>query len=233
MESKLLKEILAITVLSAIIALTFNSFSDKGIPVIRKTVELNWENDTAINNYIKKDSLPAVSNKKTTAEENKKSESLLPTANEHSKKDSTKIVAGIDQKITKSGKDTISNTTPAVINKTESPEISKVITPTAITVDQAYKLYNNGVTFLDARIEADYSMGHIKGAIHMPLKKIDQYISKISHLSKDAFLVCYCDGSGCDLSIDLAKKLSELGYKNVKIFYSGWNDWKEKNYPME
>jgi rhodanese-related sulfurtransferase len=82
-------------------------------------------------------------------------------------------------------------------------------------------------------MEAEYNFGHIKGAINLPFKKIDEHISKISNLPKNTTLVTYCDGVGCDASIDLADKLVELGYTNIRIFYSGWNDWRDQNYPME
>jgi rhodanese-related sulfurtransferase len=232
-QLKLLKEILGIVILSSVIALTYNTISDKGISLIRKGIELKWESDTSIDNFVKKDSLAALPVNKLSSENGIKYETLPAENSKNPKKDTVKIVTGVKERSSKAGKDSIPNKTPTVKNKIEFPEVTKIITPTAITVEQAYKLYNGGATFLDARIEADYNNGHIKGAILMPLKKIDQYLSKISSVNKDACLICYCDGSGCDLSIDLAKKLSELGYRNVKIFYSGWNDWKEKNYPME
>jgi rhodanese-related sulfurtransferase len=130
-------------------------------------------------------------------------------------------------------KDIVDSLQTDTLQKTEPIAEDKNITPTAITLEQAYRLYNAGVLFIDARMEAEYNFGHIKGAINLPFKKIDEHISKIGNLPKNTTLVTYCDGVGCDASIDLANRLVELGYTNVRIFYSGWNDWRDKNYPME
>jgi len=227
-QNKLKKEILAIIIISFSIALVYNSISDKGIALIRKPVELNWESDASIDNLVNKDTA-----KLAVKPEEMKQAGAFSSDNINSKKDKdVKPVAGVETP-KQQPKDTLKSSEKKEPEKISNPEPAKIVTPSAITVDQAYKLYNNGAIFLDPRMEVEYKLGHIKGAIHLPYKWFDQHVHKISHLSKDDVFICYCDGAGCDLSIDLAKKLVEMGYKNVKIFYSGWNDWKERNYPME
>jgi rhodanese-related sulfurtransferase len=233
-DKKLLKELSAIIILSLVIAFTYNTLSEHGIPVIRKAIELKWESDTTIDKYINKDSLSNSTNAKIdkNSAENKKTKDLKAAAPDKQKKDTAKIVSGIVSKPAAIKKDPVpAQITPKTV---EEHEPSKTITPTAITADQAYKIFISGAAlFLDARMEAEFDAGHIKGAMSFPLKKFDKLYPNISNLSKEKIIVCYCDGSGCDLSIDLAKKLAETGFRNVKIFYSGWNDWKERKYPME
>jgi len=103
----------------------------------------------------------------------------------------------------------------------------------AITFKQAYSLYNNNVLFVDARDYVEYEIGHIKGAISLPYFEFDEYKSGLQSISKNTPLVVYCDGRDCDLSIMLGDKLFEMGYKQVYIFFGGWIDWQDNNYPVE
>ncbi|HET7203056.1 MAG TPA: rhodanese-like domain-containing protein, partial [Steroidobacteraceae bacterium] len=45
-------------------------------------------------------------------------------------------------------------------------------------------------------------------------------------LAKDAEIVTYCGGSACSQSIEAAKKLTELGYTNVRAYREGLEGWK-------
>jgi len=103
----------------------------------------------------------------------------------------------------------------------------------AITLKQAYSLFNQDAIFIDARDYVEYEIGHIRGAITLPYEDFDKYKSVLESISKDTPLVTYCDGADCDLSILLGDKLFEMGYSQVYIFFGGWIDWQENNYPIE
>jgi len=103
----------------------------------------------------------------------------------------------------------------------------------AITLKQAYALYNKNFLFIDARDYVEYEIGHIQGAISLPYSEFDEYKSVLQSFSKNIPLVAYCDGRDCDLSIMLGDKLFEMGYKQVYIFFGGWIDWQDNNYPVE
>ena len=105
--------------------------------------------------------------------------------------------------------------------------------PVAITLKQAYKLYNEKTLFVDARDYVEYEISHIKGAISLPYYEFDNYKSVLDTIPKTTPLVAYCDGKECDLSIHLSDKLYELGYGDVYIFFGGWMDWQDKNYPVD
>ena len=79
----------------------------------------------------------------------------------------------------------------------------------------------------------EYKISHIKGAISLPYYDFDKYKSILDNISLQAPLVAYCDGEECDLSIMLSDKLYNLGYGKVYIFYAGWNDWQNANYPVD
>lgn len=103
----------------------------------------------------------------------------------------------------------------------------------AITLKQAYSLFKQDVLFIDARDYVEYEIGYIKGAISLPYVEFDKYKSVLEFISKVTPLVTYCDGKDCDLSILLGDKLFKMGYNQVYIFFGGWIDWQESNYPIE
>jgi rhodanese-related sulfurtransferase len=103
----------------------------------------------------------------------------------------------------------------------------------AITLKKAYELYKSNAVFVDARDYVEYEISHIKGAISLPYVEFDKYKSVLDSIPKNTPLVAYCDGKECDLSIMLGDKLFETGYKEVYIFFGGWIDWQQANYPID
>ncbi len=103
----------------------------------------------------------------------------------------------------------------------------------AITLKQAYSLYNQNVFFIDARDYVEYEIGHIKNAVSLPYLDFDEYKTLLDTIPKNIAIVAYCDGKDCDLSILLGDKLFDLGYKEVYIFFGGWIDWQMATYPVE
>lgn len=103
--------------------------------------------------------------------------------------------------------------------------------PKAIKIDFAYKLFKQGVKFIDARPVEEFTEGHIKGAVNIPFYGSENYENILNKISKDEFVVTYCSGEDCDLSILLGDELFNKGYKKVYVFFGGWNDWLNKGYP--
>lgn len=113
-------------------------------------------------------------------------------------------------------------------------ELAAFTEPKAIKLDQAYILYNKGITFIDARDTSDFIAGHIKNSINIPFDDFDNYKQRLDQLSKENPLVVYCAGTECDLSILLGNLLFiEMGYKKVYVFFGGWLDWTKAKYPVE
>jgi rhodanese-related sulfurtransferase len=106
--------------------------------------------------------------------------------------------------------------------------------PTFINVDEAVKIFQRGDgLFIDARHEDEFSEGHIKGAISLPLSTLEAHPDLVRGLPKDTLIVTYCSGEQCALSIDLGERLALLGFANVKVFFSGWPEWEKRNLPIE
>lgn len=104
--------------------------------------------------------------------------------------------------------------------------------PVAIKLTRAYELFNDGARFIDARPKEEFAEGHIRNAINIPFYQSEQYEEQLNKISKEEILVTYCSGEDCDLSIMLGDELFEKGYKNIYIFYGGWNDWLDAGYPV-
>ena len=102
-----------------------------------------------------------------------------------------------------------------------------------ISIEDAYNDYTRKkAVFIDARDNAEYVEGHIKGAINIPYDKFDGYYQKYEGmLPKGRMLITYCHGIGCGLSVDVAKHLIAMGYINVYVLTEGWPGWVSANLP--
>jgi rhodanese-related sulfurtransferase len=198
------------------LGLIVNYFNPEGIPLIREKIELKWAPDSLFLD-LNKSNPPAL-------------------------KDSlSSDIAGTDQQ------KKIEDKQPEVLIKDETErhpvetkrtteEIKEAIAftePKAITLEQAYSLFNKSVKFVDSRDEADYLAGHITNSINIPFDDFDNHKQKLEMLSKEKPMVIYCGGTDCDLSILLGNLLFEQGYKQVYVFFGGWFDWLNANYPVQ
>ena len=114
------------------------------------------------------------------------------------------------------------------------PSPPPLSSPPLIHLNEAKSIYDSGeAIFIDARHTFDYKMGHVKGAINIPLVEYGGMKEVINAIPKEKMIVVYCDGAECNSSIQFAVKLSEEGFSNVKIFFGGWREWEEKNLPTE
>jgi rhodanese-related sulfurtransferase len=105
-----------------------------------------------------------------------------------------------------------------------------------ISLDEAKWLFNNHkAIFIDARGKNEYDERHIFGAYSIPAGDTAASISRTAGVLKDKgkVIVSYCHGVGCHLSDKTAYALYDAGYKNVLIFFGGWNTWTDAKYPVE
>ncbi len=82
---------------------------------------------------------------------------------------------------------------------------------------------------IDARPSVFYELGHIDGALSLPVIEFDDIFEKFNKeagLEKFGKIIVYCSDSGCEDSLLLAKKLREKGVKNIFIYKGGWADWR-------
>lgn len=93
------------------------------------------------------------------------------------------------------------------------------------------KLENDEVILVEVLDKEDYEKSHIKGAINIPLKNIGAEAKE--RFNEDDEIVVYCSDEECTASPTAAKKLEDLGFKNVYEFEGGKKEWREAGLPME
>ncbi|MCX7983606.1 MAG: rhodanese-like domain-containing protein [Bacteroidetes bacterium] len=110
----------------------------------------------------------------------------------------------------------------------------KAPTFTVLNLSDAKKYFEEkSALFLDARSEYEYKLGHIPGALNVPLYELKQSSSISSSIPHNIFLIVYCDGSECHSSFQVAEYLLTRGYTNVGVFYGGWQEWTNAGLPIE
>jgi len=214
-----IKKIFLIVLFGSVLGLIVNQVNPKGISLIREKEEISWAEDSLFSQHT--DSTTETVDKPINSEKKKidtsvfqvKNETIksevIPDSNKSSKRDSLNIIK-------------------------KEPVVVKFDEPKAINLEQAYKLYKQGILFIDAREPADYKAGHIKNAISIPYEESEQYKYKLKDIPKDQPIVTYCAGTDCELSILLGNELFfEDGYKQVYVFFGGWIDWKNSKYPED
>jgi rhodanese-related sulfurtransferase len=87
-----------------------------------------------------------------------------------------------------------------------------------------------GIVIVDTAAPPVWKEEHIPGAVNLP------YSNKISApvpLPRDKMLVIYCACKDHEDSTDVARQLSLLGYRNVKVLKGGWFKWLALKYKTE
>ncbi len=103
-----------------------------------------------------------------------------------------------------------------------------------VSLAETEDLWHSGlVVFIDSRASADFSRGHIPGAISVPLEEVKRgNLSLLEKIPRDRPLVIYCEGGDCQTSLLLAKFLSENGYRDLRVFSGGWAEWTGAGMPV-
>ena len=108
--------------------------------------------------------------------------------------------------------------------------------PLTVNLEEAYEHYyrsfKENVVWIDVRDDKDYSKGHIKGSINLPVDTIEP---KLGAFPRDKEIIFYCDGPNCGRSRIAARMLIAGGFKHpkVKVFEDGYYGWEEAGYPVE
>ena len=87
---------------------------------------------------------------------------------------------------------------------------------------------NDNVIVIDARSAEAYAIEHIPGALNIPHRTMSAETTM--HVVRDALVVTYCDGIGCNASTKGALNMTKLGFK-VKELMGGLDWWKRDGYP--
>jgi len=107
-----------------------------------------------------------------------------------------------------------------------------------ITGPEAWKAFQSGTPFLDARRRAEFAVGHIAGAWCTRVWESDLDERLISFKAArrpgpEDPIVIYCSGGDCQDSHLLAAKLFNEGYDHLLIYRDGFPDWLAQKRPIE
>jgi rhodanese-related sulfurtransferase len=85
------------------------------------------------------------------------------------------------------------------------------------------------VTVLDVRPEDEFALGHLPGAINVPLGELER---RLADLDSNHEIVAYCRGPYCVLSYEAVAQLRARGFK-VRRLEDGYPEWRAAGLPVE
>ena len=85
------------------------------------------------------------------------------------------------------------------------------------------------VTILDVRPEDEFGLGHLPGAVNVPLSKLKSWLLRAG---KDVEIVAYCRGPYCVMSFEAVAELRAKGFKARRL-EDGFPEWKAAGLPVK
>jgi rhodanese-related sulfurtransferase/DNA-binding transcriptional ArsR family regulator len=81
---------------------------------------------------------------------------------------------------------------------------------------------------LDVRPQDEFALGHVPGAINIPLGELEQ---RLAELDPDQEIVAYCRGAYCVLSYEAVARLRTRGFK-ARRMEDGLPEWRAAGLPV-
>ncbi len=85
------------------------------------------------------------------------------------------------------------------------------------------------VTVLDVRPEDEFALGHVPGALNVPLAALER---RLAELPSGKEIIAYCRGPYCVLSFEAVAALRARGYR-VRRLEDGYPEWKAAGLVVE
>jgi len=106
-----------------------------------------------------------------------------------------------------------------------------------ITGAEAWKAFQSGLPFLDARRSEEYAAGHVAGAWRAPVWEADLEDRLLTFKAArrpgpEDPIIIYCSGGDCRDSHLLAERLLGEGYFHLLIYRDGFPDWVAQKRPV-
>jgi len=89
-----------------------------------------------------------------------------------------------------------------------------------------------GPVVIDTRSSVGWAQGRIPGAIHIPGPELADLAPAVLP-DRDADIVVYCWGPGCNGSTRAALTLASLGYRHVRELIGGFEYWAREGLAIE
>jgi rhodanese-related sulfurtransferase/DNA-binding transcriptional ArsR family regulator len=98
-----------------------------------------------------------------------------------------------------------------------------------VSRDELLRLTRAGsVTVLDVRPEDEFALGHLPGAVNIPLRALELRLSELDPAQE---IVAYCRGPYCVLSYEAVAALRPRGFK-VRRLEDGFPEWRAAGLPV-
>jgi rhodanese-related sulfurtransferase/DNA-binding transcriptional ArsR family regulator len=91
------------------------------------------------------------------------------------------------------------------------------------------RLRDGLVTVLDVRPEDEFRLGHLPGALNIPLSQLERHLAE---LPRNREIVAYCRGPYCVLSFEAVAALRARGFQTRRLV-DGFPEWKASGLPVE
>ncbi|MEO6206026.1 MAG: rhodanese-like domain-containing protein [Mycobacteriales bacterium] len=88
------------------------------------------------------------------------------------------------------------------------------------------------VTIVDALPQSYYDQEHLPNAINLVEGDVDTRATSLLP-DLDATIVTYCSNPACGNSKAVARRLDKLGYRDVRTYPGGIQDWVEAGLPTQ
>lgn len=104
-----------------------------------------------------------------------------------------------------------------------------------IDAKAAKAFFDQGVIFLDARIQLEFDAGHVPQAylLNSSMFGTPAADEAMKALDPSQPVVIYCGGGDCDASKNVAILLQQAGFRQLHIIEKGYPEWKELGFPIE
>ncbi|AUQ52460.1 regulatory protein SoxR (plasmid) [Phaeobacter inhibens] len=91
------------------------------------------------------------------------------------------------------------------------------------------RMENDLVTVIDVRPPDEFELGHLPGAINVPVTELENYLVD---LKPDHEIVAYCRGPWCVMSFEAIAELRKRGYRARRL-EEGLPEWRSVGFPVE
>jgi rhodanese-related sulfurtransferase len=104
---------------------------------------------------------------------------------------------------------------------------------TLISREELWEAIDAGaVTVVDALPESYYAQQHLPGALNLVEQDVTERAAELLP-DRTAAVVTYCSNPACGNSQAVASRLEQLGYRNVRKYREGIQDWVAAELPTE
>lgn len=101
--------------------------------------------------------------------------------------------------------------------------------PPVTREDLAGRMAGEALLALDVRAGDEYAVGHVPGAINIPMLELHQSLAR---LPRDRMIVVYCRGPYCVQAYEAAGLLRSQGF-DARRLEDGFPEWRALGFPVE